>query len=365
MSRVPKVRPFQFDLITPSDLDAGLMQTWRRLQSGLPDLRSPFYSVEFLRIVAATRTDVEIAVLRDGNAVTGFFPFHRRPGARGAPLAAPIADYQGIVGTLPGAARPADLLKACKLTHYDYDHAPCATPLFESHAFRRVESPLIDLSDGVESWLAARRKAGSALKNVERKLRKMERELGPLRFEVNDRATDAWTAFLSWKRAAISAIGVRFVLDQPWAMEVLDRIRSADEAHFSGRLSTLYAGDTIVAAHFGMRSDTAWHWWFPTYDAAQSRYTPGLALLLNCARHAAAEGLTEIDLGRGNERYKMEFANGARAICEGSLERELAPSGAVRRFRKFAYRTAAPVLPPRYLDLKRRAFNRLLRAGHI
>lgn len=359
-----KLRP-GIELIDPSDLDSGLMQTWRQLQAGNPLLRSPFFSLAFLQVVADVRSDVKIAILRDGDTIKGFFPFHRRPGARGAPLAAPIADYQGIVGEAPEALHPRDLLVACGLSTYDFDHALRDTPLFERNAFRRTGSPLIDLSDGIEAWRAGRMNSGSALKNVERKLRKMERELGPVRFETDDKAADTWTTFLTWKRAAIAAMGARFVLDQPWAMQVLERIRGTDQPEFSGRLSSLYAGDRLVAAHFGMRSENTWHWWFPTYDNAASRYTPGLGLLLHCVRQAAKEGLTEIDLGRGDERYKKEFANETRALCEGSLERGLTPPGAARRFRKFTYRTAETVLPPRYLDLKRRAFNRLLRAGQV
>lgn len=129
-----KLRP-GIELIDPSDLDSGLMQTWRQLQAGNPLLRSPFFSLAFLQVVADVRSDVKIAILRDGDTIKGFFPFHRRPGARGAPLAAPIADYQGIVGEAPEALHPRDLLVACGLSTYDFDHALRDTPCSKEMRF--------------------------------------------------------------------------------------------------------------------------------------------------------------------------------------------------------------------------------------
>ena len=351
--------------ITADELDSGLIARWRALQGAESGYRSPFFSVEFLQIVAHHRRDVEIGLLRDGPAITGFLPFHRRPGGRGVPLAGPIADYQGLLGRAPGGLRPAEMLGACGLSHYDYDHALGSSTIFREAAFRRTASPLIELGGGFDGWHGARRKATSAIRNTERKMRKMDREIGPLRFDPDSRDPAAWDSLTGWKRAALADKGVALILDTPWVQGVTGDIRATEGPGLAGRLSTLHAGDRLVAVHFGMRSDRAWHWWFPAFDPAMSAYSPGLALLLMCARQAAAEGLDELDLGRGTERYKREFASGARDLCEGSLERPTAPSGAARRLRKALHRLAGPILPERHLDLKRRAFNRLLRAGRL
>ncbi|MDF0602097.1 GNAT family N-acetyltransferase [Psychromarinibacter sp. C21-152] len=353
------------EVVRPAEMDAATESAWATLQASRPAFRSPYYSLEFLRIVAAERDDLRLGILYRGGEISGFLPFHLRPGGRGAPLAGPISDYQGILGAAPAGADATAVLRACGLTCYDFDHALAATPLFRDNAFRESASPLIDLGAGFAAWRDDRRKAGSALKTVERKLRKMERELGPVRFEPDDRSDAAWETLMGWKRAALAEIGVRFALDLPWAGAVARRIRAADTPGFAGRLSTLYAGDRLVAAHFGMRSGTAWHWWFPGYDAEMSAYTPGLALLLRCAEQAAAEGLVELDLGRGAERYKREFANGARALCEGSLERAARPLGVARLARKALHRGAERLLPVQAVEFQRRAFNRMLRAGHL
>lgn len=350
--------------ILPEDLDKGLKARWTQVQRADTAQRSPFFSLGFLQAVARHRPDLEIGILWQGQRICGFFPFHRRPGGRGVPLAGPIADYQGIVGSAGGLSAQ-DLLSGCGLTHYDYDHGLRGSPLMAWSAFRHTGSPLIELSAGHDAWYDARRTATSAIKTTERKMRKLTRDIGPLRFTAHDTAPDAWDSLIAWKRAALGGKGVRLILDTPWVRDVTRDIHDTDGPAFAGRMSTLRAGDRLVAVHFGMRSDAAWHWWFPAYDPAVSACSPGLGLLMMCAQQAARDGMAELDLGRGTERYKREFASATRPLCEGSLERVLAPQGAARRLRKLLHGVARDMLPERHLDLKRRAFNRLLGAGRM
>jgi CelD/BcsL family acetyltransferase involved in cellulose biosynthesis len=86
-------------------------------------------------------------------------------------------------------------------------------------------------------------------------------------------------------------------------------------------LSLLYAGETLVAGHFGMRSSTVWHYWFPAYDRQFARFSPGLALLLKMAQHAEELGLRCIDLGTGMSLYKKRLMNASVSVAEGSIER--------------------------------------------
>src|SRR5678816_1993574 len=94
-----------------------------------------------------------------------------------------------------------------------------------------------------------------------------------------------------------------------WGRELVERIHSAHEAGFAGMLSLLYADDRLVAGHLGMRSRTVWHYWFPAYDAALAKYSPGLILLLKMAENAQSLGLRAIDLGKGLSQYKERLMN--------------------------------------------------------
>ena len=334
------------------------------MQAGDEDLRSPFFTPEFCRIVAEVRNDVRIGVISQAGAPVGFFPFHRQRFGRLAPLAGQISDYHGIIGTVGGQG-PAALLAALKAQAFDFNHVPGSQAVFCSQAFLRVASPLIDLSRGFESWRQVKRTQGSAIKNAERKARKLGREVGPLRFEANATDPAVWNALLKWKRDALNAIGVDFILDQPWAGDVIERVRAADAPGFGGMTSALWAGDDLAAVTFSVRSDRTIHNWFPTYNPALERYSPGLTLLVETLRHAAEAGFTEVDLGRGDERYKREFANGARALCEGSLERGVSPLGVTRKLRKAAQAAVERTHKTELAETARRAGNRLLSAGRI
>ena len=84
-------------------------------------------------------------------------------------------------------------------------------------------------------------------------------------------------------------------------------------------LSTLRAGDHLVAVHFGLLGRDRLIWWFPAYDATFGSYSPGLILLLDLVAEAAARGLALVDLGRGEHHYKLRVANGAYDVAEGSV----------------------------------------------
>ena len=74
-------------------------------------------------------------------------------------------------------------------------------------------------------------------------------------------------------------------------------------------LSAIWAGDTLVAAHFGVANRGILHYWFPVYDPAFHRYSPGTQLLLDVCRGAAERGIHTIDLGYGQHAFKHKFTN--------------------------------------------------------
>jgi CelD/BcsL family acetyltransferase involved in cellulose biosynthesis len=101
---------------------------------------------------------------------------------------------------------------------------------------------------------------------------------------------------------------------------VLHDIHRTQNEDFSGALSLLYAGDRMIAGHFGMRSDSVWHYWFPAYDAMLAKYSPGIVLLLKMIEHACEAGISTIDLGKGMSPYKKRFMNAQVDVSSGSVE---------------------------------------------
>lgn len=356
---------FRIEVISANELEPGLEAAWRGFQVADPDLRSPFFSPEFCRIVAGVRDDVRIGVISDDGGLAGFLPVHHQRYGRLAPLAGEISDYHGIIGARAAAVPPGALLAAFRAQAFDFNHVPATQTGFCSHAYLHTDSPLVDLSGGYEAWRLARREAVKSMRALDRKGRKLAREVGPLRFVANEPDPGVWQTLLDWKRASLAAIGVKFILDRPWAAGVIDAVRHSDTPSFGGLTSALWAGDELVAATFSMRTDTTGHSWFPSYNHTHARASPGLLLLQEVLRAAADLGLTEYDLGRGGEKYKQEFASGARDLCEGSLERPLAPLGLPRRLRKAAQAMAGHARKPEVAETVRRAGNRLLSAGRL
>ena len=73
--------------------------------------------------------------------------------------------------------------------------------------------------------------------------------------------------------------------------------------------------------HFGLRSQRVFHYWFPVYDPAYGKYSPGLVLLMAIVEASAAHGLLQIDLGAGQQEYKRRLATAERTLLGGSIER--------------------------------------------
>jgi CelD/BcsL family acetyltransferase involved in cellulose biosynthesis len=353
-------------IISPAELTDGEIGLWRELQSADRTLRSPFLSPEFTIAIGAARRDAAVAILRQRGRIVGFLPFHRAAGNVGKPIGGPIADYQGPI-LRPDARLDAQaLLSACKLETYDFNHAPVTIEALSKGAVHFSQSPYIDLGDGHAAWLAGRVKASKdAIRSIERRRRKIEREIGPLLFEWHDASPVAWDWLVETKSAFYRRIGVASGFDVPWVARALDAIRTRQDPDFAGLMHTLHAGDRLIAAQFGMRAADTLCWWYTTYDDELRNLGPGLVLLLAAVERAEAEGVVLIDFGRGDEPYKLAYANGATPLCEGSIERGASVPGALRRTQKAALRALSRLPLGRYESIPRRAMARLLTGMHL
>src|ERR1019366_9702967 len=108
----------------------------------------------------------------------------------------------------------------------------------------------------------------------------------------------------------------------------------------------LYAGDQLMATHFGMRSQMIWHYWLPAYDRAMAKYSPGLQLILKMAEHAPSVGLRTIDLDKGRSLYKERLMNGGVVVAMGSVDRRYSRRIAQRAWRLRMAAAKSPLGPP-------------------
>jgi len=353
---------FNVTVKSASALTSDEIDQWRELQRADSTMMSPFFSPEYTLAIEAATQSAQVALARNKGHLIGILPFHKGPLKTGVPIGAQITDFQGIIGPLKTTENLNEFVKACGLRVYDFNHLPKSQTAFAKSTFLEIPSPYMDLSDGYEAYYAERTHKGSKkIKSIPRELRRIERDIGPLRIELNDPSDRAWQAMIKWKTEFYEYIGVKSILDKNWALDTLTLIRDIQKSSFSGMLSTAYAGDELIAVNFGMRSHNTWHGWFTTYNTQYKKYSPGLVLLLEMAKRAPDIGVIRIDLGRGDERYKQSFTSSNVIICEGSVITSPSIPGSLRYLQKHIQTGLSKT---KHLDnvsqFQRRAFNKLV-----
>jgi CelD/BcsL family acetyltransferase involved in cellulose biosynthesis len=301
-----------------SSLTEEMWSVWSDIQSSdaVPD--NPYLCADFTRSVARVRTDVEVVLFEDCGRPVGFFPFQRE-GRKAHSVSGRLSESHGAV-VLNGTEWSAlEMFRAAGLTSWHFDHLPASQKELARFAWGTKPCPEIDLTDGYEVYRKAARKTGGSFKQTERKARKMEREVGPLRFEWHSSDATALRDLVKWKSEQHRLTGVLQIFKRPWVAQMLEALTSVESPDFHAPLSTLHAGDQLVAVHIGPCSRTVLSLWFPTYNPDFEKYSPGLILLLKMAEAAAARGVCRLELGPGNEQYKQQFKTGDHPVLEGML----------------------------------------------
>ncbi len=321
----------KIEVLAADRLTAEHLAAWSRVLAADPALESPFFRPEFTQAVAAVRDDVETAVLREGDEPVGFFPYQRQRGNVAVPVGGPLCDFQGIVLRRGVSIDAQQLLRGCSLAAWHFNHLLASQGLFQPYHSVIWESPYMDLRGGYEAYRKTTHEAGrGTLAQADRKARKIAREIGPLRLVPHTCDAGVFALLMDWKKQQYRRIKATNFLAPAWTVALLERIRKTQSSAFAGMLSVLWAGDRPAAIHLGMRSGGILHVWFPVYDPALAKYSPGLILWLELARAAAALGLRQIDLGKGRERYKTSLQSAAWQLAEGSVDRRLV-AGSLRR----------------------------------
>jgi CelD/BcsL family acetyltransferase involved in cellulose biosynthesis len=350
-------------VVRPGELGTPELELWREMARGSAALRNPFLSPEFTLAVGNARPAARVGVLEESSRIVGFFPHERRGRLLGTAVGAGISDCQALVH-LPGLVWDAkELVRACGLPVWEFDHLIASQPAFAPHHTARHGSPVLDLSRGFPAYVQARSRETNAITSLGRKVRKLAREVGELRFDFQSTDPAALRTLMDWKSDQYRRTRARDNFDTPWITQVVTELLGTQAAGCTGTLSVLHAGDRPIAAHFGIRSEDVLSYWFPSYDPAFGRYSTGIILLLRLAEAAADQGVTSVDLGRGQQRYKDELKSRELVVAEGRVGAS-GPAVAVRRTRAAVRSGASRALSGAALrparDLAKLVRNRLL-----
>jgi CelD/BcsL family acetyltransferase involved in cellulose biosynthesis len=303
-----------FDELSTAQLDA-----WHKLRAVNPALDSPYFHPGFAAAVHASGRAVQVML---GHGPTGevesLFPVHR-DGSVLRPVGWPGADFQSPI-LAPGTAYPVAALLGNGVRSFEFDHLLETAAEFAPGITGSRPSPYVDTTGGLDGYLARASKSGKDnMGQARRRTAKAEREIGPVRFVADSLDEGDLARVIELKRAQYAATGARDYFAEPDRRALMTALLRARGTEFAGILSTLYAGEQLLAAHFGIRSGGVLHWWFPVYDPAHAGLAPGWMLLRELVLAAPELGFTRIDLGRGDDEYKRRAKTGETPVSQGMI----------------------------------------------
>jgi CelD/BcsL family acetyltransferase involved in cellulose biosynthesis len=308
-------------IIRPAELGGPELERWRSLQEADVRLSNPFLSPEFVRTYGEHRPRVRVAVVEQDGRTVAFLPFERDGRSVARALGYRLADCQGVIGEDGAIPSMQDLLAAAGLSVFEFDHL--LTHQADRVSVRSVAapSPVIEVGEGYEAWIAEKRAASSRIKRALAKGRKLEREVGELRFTYDSTDHSDLEQLMSWKSAQYARTGRADTFARPWMRSLLHDLLDVRAEGFSVRLSRLDAGPRTVALYLCLRSPRMLASWFPVFDREFAVYSPGLVSALSLVRAAADDGISTIDLGKGHEDYKQVLKSGDASVSRGAAVR--------------------------------------------
>ena len=297
------------DVVRPAELAAGDIAAWRAMQAAQPAFASPLLGPEFAQAVGEVRADARVAVFRQEGETAGFLAYHRRPSGFARPIGAPFCDYHALVCDPRAGLDAGEALAAAGLGRLRLTGLVDPFGQFEAAAAERTLAYRIVLADTSGAYLDALR-AGShnRFKNHRRYRRALQQDLGPVRLAAHDTDPAAFETLMGWKRRQIAESGLHDFLGPDWARALMCRLHDTRGTAFEGLMVSLYAGDRLVAAHFGVRHADWFHPWIGAVDPGLKAYSPGLVHQIEAIGAMTGLGLRVYDLGASNDHWKQMFA---------------------------------------------------------
>ncbi len=333
----------QVDLKRPSELTGAEQQAWDQFARDDPSAAGPNFSRSFAEAVEAARPDARVAVARLRGSVVGFLPLHPGLGGHARPLGGPISDLHGLVVRPDVYLDVPGLLAPAHLSAFAFHAAPALQPTFFRAADEHDGVHAVDLSSGFAAYEADRRALkDKAFKNLDRRARKADREIGAPVFQLHDQRPSAWESLTAWKSAQYRAAGHPDVFACDWVLRLFKVLRRGGP---DARLvvSSLSFGDRLAAVHAGLAGRGVFQFWFSAYDPALAPYSPGQQLRLEILKAHGALEAAEFHLGRGDYQQKRDLATHQIAVAAGVVGAPSATWLAIRAAR--AVEEAASRMP--------------------
>jgi CelD/BcsL family acetyltransferase involved in cellulose biosynthesis len=302
----------------PQELGASERAQWAAFRAADPALASPYFDLRYTLAAAEVCPGAFVAVIHRGGEVVGFLPFQRRGGLI-QPLGAPLTDYHGLITKAGVSLDLGEVVRGIGAARFQFSGLALGEGCAAQGMVRRAM--VADVSHGFDAYVAARRAAGHGgfLKDKRRRRAALERDHAPVDFSFGRDDPGALGVILRLKREQMLRAGQHDIFACGWTERLLRRLLEETDADFGARIATLRTGNDIAAAEIGLRSGGAYHLWFPVYDHAYARYSPGSLMTLDTIEAAARLGMRTVDFGAGGEDYKAAFADPGAVVLEGAV----------------------------------------------
>ena len=308
------------ETLHPSLLGAADVALWRSLAAAQPGFANPLLGPDFAQAVGKVREDARVAVVRRAGQTLGFLAYHRRPGGLARPIGSPLSDYHGLASRPDAGLKVADVLRAADVSVFRYTGLVDPNGVFPASPETDRTAYLIDLTNtSAEAYLEAiRAESPKKIKNYRRLDNKLDREVGPVRLVAGDTSREAFNLLIDWKRDQLARTGGHDFLRADWTRELMADLFTKRDGDFRGLMINLYAGDTLVGGHFGVRQGEVYHPWIASNSPAHAAWSPGQIFFLRAIAAMPELGLTRYDLGPGHDHYKRAYGLHTVTIGEGA-----------------------------------------------
>ncbi len=322
MTKANRVRVVRFDHLSHDDLNL-----WEQLRSSRAAFATPFFSARFSAAVHAVRGDVDVAIISAADQTIGYFPFHRI-GKVVYPAGRCFNDAHNVIAQRESQIDWLWLLKQIDAKAFDF-HALVGADLNtlgSKNYLGTIQSFRADLGDDSQAFLKRLGKRHKTIGRQPQKTRKMAREIGPVHVEIDCRDEALLAQTIRWKREQYRRTDILDLFTPQWTRDLLGEFFNSENqtsipGDARGMLSVLRAGDNIVAAHYGILENGLLHYWFPAYDPAFGRYSPGTALFTGIVRQATDYGIHCVDMGYGEQPYKLKQTDQRDEVAFGCVSR--------------------------------------------
>ncbi|MEM8987211.1 MAG: GNAT family N-acetyltransferase [Pseudomonadota bacterium] len=336
------------DIVKPSQLSETDIARWEELIRAAPHLQRAFLSYDFARACETAYERVYVAVFQESGRVRGFFPFqfesalHETLGSA-VHVGERMSDAAGLVAEEGFALSVDDLMRLTRLWQMRMTHLLEDQSAFGLTGEELVDGHLIDLKEGPEAYFEALRAANASfLRDTDRRGRKLEKTFGPQTYAY-DTAPDKQSVddIVQRKRAQYVETGAEDAFAAPRRLALIEALREVRSPFCTPVVSTLAAGQTWVAGHFGLMCLGTLNYWLPVYDKDARKFSPGRLLLWRTISNAAEHGLQRIDRGEGDSQAKRDFSTGRQRFGVAMWRRQGAKGVAARAMTSIAWRLKA------------------------